>query len=380
MGRDGKQCTVICAGLLLGLLPFAARLRAQSPEGPIPPRPGGEIQKPPARKEATIKVRVALVNTPVTVRNPKGEMVHDLDRGDFRVYDNGVAQLITHLDLGGDPISMVILIENSSRIKPILPEIHKTGILFTQAVLGPTGEAAVLAFNDSIDKLLDFSADSDKIEKTISQIKLGLSGARLYDAMDAGIEMLTSRPDAGHRRVLFVVAEAVDTGSDRKLGELLRKAQLANVAVYSVGLSTTRTMLDKEPKSSVPSMTPPGTFGRPPIPGTVQTPTTEQQRDASADLLNAVLWAVTHITATVKDHPLEVAAVGTGGTSLSTFKDRSIEKAIDEIGGELHSQYTLSYTPAGSSEYGYHEIKVEVDRRDLKVRARPGYYLAAPES
>ena len=139
-------------------------------------------------------------------------------------------------------------------------------------------------------------------------------------------------------------------------------------------------MLDKEPKSSVPSMTPPGTFGRPPIPGTVQTPTTEQQRDASADLLNAVLWAVTHITATVKDHPLEVAAVGTGGTSLSTFKDRSIEKAIDEIGGELHSQYTLSYTPAGSSEYGYHEIKVEVDRRDLKVRARPGYYLAAPES
>src|SRR2546427_11137559 len=96
MGRDGKQCTVICAGLLLGLLPFAARLRAQSPEGPIPPRPGAEIQKPPARKEATIKVRVALVNTPVTVRNPKGEMVHDLDRGDRKSVVEG-----KRVDLGG---------------------------------------------------------------------------------------------------------------------------------------------------------------------------------------------------------------------------------------------------------------------------------------
>jgi len=29
---------------------------------------------------------------------------------------------------------------------------------------------------------------------------------------------------------------------------------------------------------------------------------------------------------------------------------------------------------------GYHEIKVNVDRKGMKVRARPGYYLAPPES
>jgi len=85
----------------------------------------------------------------------------------------------------------------------------------------------------------------------------------------------------------------------------------------------------------------------------------------------------------VKDHALEVAATATGGAHLSTFKDRSIEKAIDEIGGELHSQYTISYAPTGSDAAGYHEIKVNVVRngaKNLKVRARPGYYLATPES
>jgi VWFA-related protein len=84
----------------------------------------------------------------------------------------------------------------------------------------------------------------------------------------------------------------------------------------------------------------------------------------------------------VMDHALEVAATATGGSHLPTFKDRSIQKAIDEIGGELHSQYTISYTPTGSDASGYHEIKVNVvgkDTKNLKVRARPGYYLAVPE-
>jgi hypothetical protein len=65
---------------------------------------------------------------------------------------------------------------------------------------------------------------------------------------------------------------------------------------------------------------------------------------------------------------------------LSTYKDRTIEKVIDEIGGELHSQYTISYAPSDSDAIGYHEIKVDVDRKNLKVRTRPGYYVASPEN
>jgi len=360
----------------------------QSPSGPLPPKPGAEVQLAPKSTPAQVKVRVALVNTPVTVRNSRGDMVHDLEAGNFEVTDNGVTQQISHFDLGGDPISLVILIETSSRIGPLLPQMRKTGILFTQTVMGSTGEAAVVGFNDGVDKLQDFTASGDLIESTIAHLAEGTSGSKLYDAMSVGVEMLTGRPQAtadkpGRRRVLMILSEATDAGSEAKLGEVLRQAQLANVTIYSVGLSTTRAELQAPPKDKRPKITPPGTFPLPPQPGTAQTPTSEENRYGNIDYLALAIWAVQHAENKIKDHALEVAATATGGAHLATFKDRSIEKAIDEIGGELHSQYTLSYTPTDSDAAGYHEIKVNVlrnDAKNLKVRARPGYFLASPES
>jgi VWFA-related protein len=369
---------------VLALVDFSAR--AQAPSGPIPPKPGVELQQAP-KDMPKVKVQVSLVNTPVTVRNTRGEMVHDLEARDFQITDNGVAQRISHFDLGGDPISLVILVETSSRIAALLPEVYKTGILFTQTVMGPNGEAAVVAFNDSIDKLQDFTTNGDAIEHTISRLGQGTSGAKLYDAMAVGVEMLTARPLAtpdkpGRRRVMMILAEAADDGSSAKLGEVLRQAQLANVTIYSVGLSTTRAELQAKPKDTRPQLTPPGTFPLPPQPGIPQTPTSEANRYGNIDLLAAAVWAVQHIHDAVKENALEVATTATGGAHLATFKDRSIDKAIDEIGGELHSQYTISYTPTDADAPGYHEIRVNVVRNDaknLKVRARPGYYLAAPD-
>ena len=383
MGRIAGSLRIL---LLLFALPDVFAW-AQSPSGPLPPKPGVEVQLPPKDTQAKVKVHVALVNTPVTVRDGRGIMVHNLEARDFQITDNGVAQQISHFDLGGDPLSMVILLQTSSRIESLMPQVRKTGILFTQTVIGPTGEAAVVSFNDSVDKLQDFTTNGDLIENTIAHLGAGTSGSKLYDAMAVGVEMLTGRPQAaadkpGRRRVLMILSEATDAGSEAKLGEVLRQAQLANVTIYSVGLSTTRAELQAQPKDTRPKITPPGTFPLPPQPGTPQTPTSEQNRYGNIDLMAVAVWAVQHIHDQVKDHALEVAATATGGAHLATFKDRSIEKAIDEIGGELHSQYTISYTPTGSDAAGYHEIKVNVVRNDaknLKVRARPGYYLAAPE-
>ena len=382
-----KRIAGISIALLLVLTLAGILARAQAPSGPISPKPGVEVQQAP-KDMPKVRVQVALVNTPVTVRDARGEMVHDLEARDFLIADNGVAQKISHFDLGGDPISLVILIETSSRIEALLPQVRKTGILFTQTVMGPNGEAAVVGFNDSVDKLQDFTTNGDLIENTIAHLGEGTSDSKLYDAMAVGVEMLSGRPQAmpdkpRRRRVLMILSEATDAGSDAKLGEVLRNAQLSNVTIYSVGLSTTRAELQAKPKDTRPKLTPPGTFPLPPQPGTPQTPTSEANRYGNIDVLALAVWAVQHVHNQIKDHALEVAAAATGGAHLSTFKDRSIEKAIDEIGGELHSQYAISYTPTGSDASGYHEIKVNVVRNDaknLKVRARPGYYLAVPES
>src|SRR5258707_13658602 len=60
------------------------RALAQAPDGPMIPPSGMPIQKGPA----PIKIRSVLVNTPGTVRNEKGEIVHDLEESDFLVTDN----------------------------------------------------------------------------------------------------------------------------------------------------------------------------------------------------------------------------------------------------------------------------------------------------
>src|SRR6267142_1989920 len=243
-----KRIAGISIALPLVLTLAGILARAQAHSGPISPKPGVELQQAP-KDMPKVRVQVALVNTPVTVRDSRGEMVHNLEARDFQIADNGVAQQISHFDMGGDPISLVILIETSSRIEALLPQVRKTGILFTQTVMGPNDEAAVVGFNDSVDRLLDFTTNGDLIENTIAHLGEGTSGSKLYDAMAVGVEMLSGRPEAtadkpGRRRVLMILSEATGAGSGNRRrapfhvqGSLDRKSHRRNrrraaLAVY----------------------------------------------------------------------------------------------------------------------------------------------------
>jgi len=374
--------------VLLAFILTSNHTLAQTPDGPMIPRPDVSIQQPPKRSEATIKANVVLVNAPVTVRDSKDQIVTSLEAKDFQLTDHGVAQTITHFDVGGDPISLVVLFETSSRIVPMLPAVQKSGILITETILGASGEAAILGFNDSIDKLLPFSKNADEIQSTIWHLQAGTSGSRLYDAMNVGVEMLTGLPEPtattpGRRRIMLIVSEATDYGSQAKLGEVLRKAQLQNITIYSVGLSTTRALLQAEPKKNHTDISPPGTYPLPPIPGKGPIPEEDDPRlNNTVDLMALAVWAVSHVADKISAHALEVAATATGGAHFSTFKDRTIEKALDEIGGELHTQYTIGYSPTDMAATGYHEISVTLTDpkyHNLKLRSRPGYYVAGSD-
>lgn len=364
---------------LAAALFLAATALAQAPAGPQTPQPGVPQQqpRPPAKEEAQIRVRVDLVTTPVTVRDAAGHQVYDLASSEFRVLDNGVEQKIERFEMGGVPLSVVVLLESSSRVEPLLENIRRTGIVFTQTVLGEAGEAAVLAVDDTIELLQDFTENHDSIEQKFRQLRVGTSGLRLYDALGRAVEMLTAR-NPERRRVIIAVSEATDTASQMPLGEVLRQAQLHNVTIYGAGLSTTAARLRSDPKSAgAPAVTPPGIMGRPGAPGTVQTPSSEtlQRGNINVEALARIL--VERGASVVTDNSLEIAAAATGGMHRGGFKDSALERAISEIGGELHSQYLVSYRPAGVAAGGYHEIEIRVRRPNLRVRARPGYYLPA---
>ena len=158
-----------------------------------------------------------MVNAPVVVHDTKGDLILNLTEKDFRVLDNGVEQHIDGFEMGGAPLSLAIVIETSSRIEALLPELRRTGILFTQTVLGENGDAAVIGYDDQVQSLLPFTTDRDAIERTIMNIKQGTSGARLYDGLSMAVNLLRQR-SSSRRRVIVTMAEAVDTGSEEKLG------------------------------------------------------------------------------------------------------------------------------------------------------------------
>jgi hypothetical protein len=357
------------------------------------PHPNTQIQQTPPDLLTKLTARVTLVTTPVTVRDQRGAMIHDLDEQDFLITDNGVPQKLIHFDVGGDPLSIVIVVETSTRIDPMLPQLRKLGILFTEQVLGPEAEAAVIGFDESVHRLQGFTRNHDSIESVFAGLKTTDSGHHLFDAMAEGVELLSDRrkptPEnpAPGRRVLLVVSEALDSGSETRLGDLLRQAQLQNITIFSIGLSTIRGELQSKPRDNAPvPITPPGVMGLPPPPGTVNTPTTEMNRNSGIDLIALAQVIVQQTKSAETKHALELGAIATGGSYYSTFKGRSIEAALDEIGGELHSQYMLSYSPPRSgdgNDFGYHKIDVSLapaKSQGKKISSRPGYYIPAPSN
>lgn len=372
----------LAVGLVLASFPLAAPTRCQeAPPGPLRLKPGVTPEKiPPDLQKRVIRVRSTEVTAPITVRDHTGEMVFNLTKDNFHIYDNGIEQKIEHFDLGGDPLSVVLVVETSSHIEPLLPAVRQTGIIFTETVMAMTAEAAVIGFHDTVDLLEKFTTDPDRVETAIKRLSMGTSGSRLYDAMARGISYLEQRP-AVRRRILVVVAEAQDSGSENKLGEVLRQAQLANVTIYSIGLSTTMADLRAKPSQyEPPQIGPPGTYPVPTPNGKPQTPQLEQDMPGNMDLMALIVWLVKTGKNALGPNSLEIASKATGGLHVNTMKDRSIQTAMDAIGGELHAQYTIGYRPPRDEPSGYHEIKVTVDRPGVDVRTRPGYYITPPDS
>ena len=338
-------------GLGLGAAAPSARCQ-DAPPGPLHPKPGVQPEPmPPAEQlKHAIRVRVNQVSTPVIVSDSFGEMVLDLKEPNFKVYDNGTEQKIDHFDVGGDPLSIVLVIEASSHIAPMFPTMKRAGIIFAETVMAQTSEAAIISYDSTVDLRAKFTTDTDGIRETIEHLPIGVDDSLLYDAMARGIGMLSERP-AVRRRVMLVVGEAQDSGSEARLGEVLRQAQLSNVTIYSIGLSTAMADLRGKP----------------------------EHINENPDLLALAVWLVKTGKNALTTNSLAVASKATGGLHMNPVRDRSIERGMDAIGGELHAQYTISYRPSGEDPEGYHELKVEVDRKNVTVRARPGYYIAPPE-
>jgi VWFA-related protein len=346
--------------------------KAASKQDPPPP----DSSKPDLSKQdsgdLTIRTNVNVVIAPTTVRDRSGEFVNGLQLQDFELYDNNKLQKV-NADVRDEPLSLVVAVQRSSNLTDFLPKIQNIGSMLNQLVAGQNGEIAVVGFDHRIQVMQDFTSEGTKVSEAMKKMTPGSSSHAVVDAVNQSIRMLRNRPP-DRRRVLLLIAEKRDRGSELRLREALTEAQFANVSIYSLDISTVVAALtDKGMPPRPPSIPPEAQH----MPGNYpSTPTTVEQNYYNGNYIPVFVDIFKAVKSVFVDDTLDVFTRFTGGREYSFIGEKSLEKALSGISDELHSQYLLSYSPNNQTEGGFHEIKVIVNRPNLEVRTRPGYWVA----
>lgn len=337
-----------------------------------PPASNQQTLPPPG--EITFRSGATVVIAPTTVRDRNGEFVNGLQLQDFELYDNNRLQKI-NADVRDEPLSLVVAVQRSSNLTDFLPKLQQIGAQLNQLVAGQDGEIAVVGFDHRIETFQDFTKEGSKVSEAMHKMTPGSSQHAVIDAVNYSIRMLTHRPP-DRRRVLLLIAEKRDRGSELRLREALEASQFANVSIYSLDISTVVAALTTEAMPPRPSPVPVAAEHLPG--GYANTPTLQDQNTTFAGNYVPVFVDIFKAVKSIfVDDTLDVFTRFTGGREYSFIGEKSLNKAIEGISEELHSQYLLSYSPNDQSEGGFHDIKVIVNRPNLEVRTRPGYWVAA---
>lgn len=325
------------------------------------------------RDAGVIRATTNLLIAPTTVLDKHGDYVNGLQPQDFQLYDNNKLQKIV-ADVHDQPLSLVIAIQKSSNLNEILPKIQRIGVLLKDLIAGEDGETAILAFDHRVVHAQEFTNDTGQITETMKKLSPGSSQHAVDDAVMEGIRMLKKR-DPQRRRVLLLIAEKRDKGSEIRVREVLTEAEFANVVIYSLDISSVIAGLTQTPMPPRPPSIP-AEAQHSPANGDM-TPNIIDQNFYTGNYIPMFVDIFKSVKSVFVEDPVVVFTRFTGGKEYSFISEKSLEKAIGGISQELHSQYLLSYTPNNPSEGGFHDIKVTVNRPQLEIRTRPGYWVAA---
>ncbi len=264
----------------------------------------------------------------VAVRDKDEQLVKDLTREEFRIFEDGKEQQIGLFSRGDPrPLTLGFLMQWSGQRRETLPygEIDPASQFF-RSLMDKNDVAFVARFSDTIEPLTDLASNPMEIERSLRRAtEAKLQGASaLYDAISwACREKLLPRLG---QRVIVVVADGHDNRSKKQLSAAIESALRAETAIYVVSLA----------------------YADPFLKG-------HTLREA----INSA----------------EELAKKTGGEAVFVRSQKDWAAAFNVIHRELRSRYTLGYYPTNIARDGkFHRIKVKTTRKGLHVLTREGYY------
>jgi Ca-activated chloride channel family protein len=278
-----------------------------------------------AQQPTVFTDNVTQVHVIASVKNLKGELVGALQKSDFKILDNGVAQEIKVFERqSSQPLSIALLIDVSGSTAKDLKYETDSATKFLKALLTEGNSEDVVAlftFDSDVSRVRPFTHNYPSLDNALKYIH-GSGGTSLYDAIYLASNDLEKR---NGRKVMVVISDGGETTSTMPIEKCLRAAQFADAVIYPVVVL--------------------------PI-------TNEAGRNTGGE------------------HSLIFMAEGTGGRTFFPGFGKDLDQAFADIISELRTQYFMAYYPQGVplTKNPFHKLEVQVDRPDLRVQARNGYY------
>ena len=146
---------------------------------------------------------------PVSVTDRDGRYVPNLQKGDFRLWEDGVEQEVAFFSSVDKPFSVVLMLDTSPSTQFRLEDIQDAAIAFVNQ-LRPDDKVMVVSFNDEISILSEFTTDRSHLMRAIRRAHTD-DGTRLYDALDLVMNRELSRVQG--RKAIVLFTDGVDTTS-----------------------------------------------------------------------------------------------------------------------------------------------------------------------
>src|SRR5690242_13305842 len=155
------------------LCSIASPLLGQEPTPAKPAAPPAAQEAKPAGKQqgpAPIRIVTNTVIVPVTVKDHNGNLVPDLRRDEFRVFEDNIEQQITNLSVETVPLSLVILIDNDLKRKD--EQQVEPSLVSIVSGLSTSDEAFICRFDQFFHEGKGFTRNQDNLLTELKRTNL----------------------------------------------------------------------------------------------------------------------------------------------------------------------------------------------------------------
>jgi Ca-activated chloride channel homolog len=303
---------------------------------PADQNPGGK---------SDFSVSVNLVKIPISVFNESGDLVTDLWKQDFRVWEDQAPQEIRSFGLDKNPVSVVLLLDTSETEKSDLKKVKKAAEEFA-AALDPGDQISLITFDDEVYRVLDWTSDIKKFRKALGKIQTGLRTA-LYDAMYlAAADQLKG---VEGRKAIILLTDCLNNQSIVDMQDAARSIVQSQASLYVVSRME---MVREQAKS-------------------------EHRVVMLSDIYKRMFGDDNYIEEFFNRKEAEMTELSekTGGRCFFLTDYDQIKNIYSEVAHELKSTYFLTYVSNQNLRPdSYHRISIEYLKPSTSVIYRKGYY------